>query len=83
MYSRKMLRLPLSEKNKKKIVKEALQVLRKGGIVAYPTESFYALGVMADNEGALKKLYSLKKRALEIPKPFLPIQPVPLMKGAC
>ena len=41
---------------------QALQTLRQGGIVAYPTETFYGLAVDPENDRAIKALYSLKKR---------------------
>lgn len=40
----------------------ASHVLRKGGIVAFPTESFYGLGVDATNTKAIRRLFKLKKR---------------------
>ncbi len=42
---------------------EAVRVLAIGGVVAYPTETFYGLGVRFDNVTALEKLASLKGRA--------------------
>jgi L-threonylcarbamoyladenylate synthase len=59
-----MLRLSLHENPVDKVITRALQILKKGGIIAYPTESFYALGVMINDETALKKLYKLKNRPL-------------------
>lgn len=41
---------------------KAIDILQGGGIVAYPTETFYALGAGFDMHGALEKLYKLKKR---------------------
>ncbi len=38
-------------------------MLNKGGIVAYPTETFYALGVRYDHIGALKRLFEIKGRS--------------------
>ena len=43
-------------------LERAIEALRAGGVVAYPTETFYALGVDAYNERAVKRLYSLKGR---------------------
>ncbi|AGF79528.1 translation factor SUA5 [Desulfocapsa sulfexigens DSM 10523] len=40
----------------------ALQCLKQGGIVAYPTETFYGLAVDPENEQAITDLYALKKR---------------------
>lgn len=42
---------------------EAMRVLAQGGIVAYPTETFYALGVRYADEFALERLARLKGRA--------------------
>jgi L-threonylcarbamoyladenylate synthase len=53
------------------IFAEALTVLNRGGIVAYPTESFYALGVSATDEEALKKLFALKERPADKPLPVI------------
>lgn len=46
-----------------KVLSEAVRVLKSGGIVAYPTETFYALGANANDERALKKIYELKGRS--------------------
>jgi len=48
-------------------IKEAAKVIADGGLVAYPTESFYGLGAEASNKPALKKLFKLKKRSLDHP----------------
>lgn len=53
------------------IIAEALSILNKGGIVAYPTESFYALGVLATDIVAVKKLFELKKRPADKPLPII------------
>lgn len=45
--------------------KLAVQALQKGGIVAYPTETFYGLAVDPENEEALSALYRLKQRRPE------------------
>lgn len=46
-------------------VSDSIKILEHGGIVAYPTESFYALGVNALNAPAVIKLLDLKKRPAE------------------
>ena len=43
-------------------IAEAVGVLGSGGIVAYPTETFYGLGARYDNEAALARLFDLKGR---------------------
>ncbi len=41
---------------------EASAVLDGGGIIAYPTDTLYGLGVNANDQGALNKLNDLKER---------------------
>jgi L-threonylcarbamoyladenylate synthase len=60
-----------SEKDRDLIIKEAIAVIKKGGIVSYPTESFYALGVMAEDKGAVEKIYALKHRPADKPLPVI------------
>ncbi len=66
-----MLILPLKENNHSEVFAEALRVLENGGIVAYPTESFYALGVSAIDGDAVKRLFEVKKRPAEKPLPII------------
>jgi L-threonylcarbamoyladenylate synthase len=44
---------------------EALAVLRRGGVVAYPTETFYGLAVDPLDAAALRRLLELKGRSAE------------------
>lgn len=46
----------------KSSVDKAVKILLSGGIVGFPTETYYGLAVDAFNESALKKLYKLKQR---------------------
>lgn len=41
---------------------KAANIIRTGGVVAYPTETFYGLGVDALNVVAIEKIYRIKKR---------------------
>ncbi|MBI5664325.1 MAG: threonylcarbamoyl-AMP synthase [Nitrospirae bacterium] len=66
-----MIVLSLSEEALDDIITKASGVLNSGGIVVYPTESFYALGVFADCEQALKNLYELKGRPVDKPLPLI------------
>lgn len=50
---------------------KAVDILQGGGIVAYPTETFYALGVKFDMHAALRNLYELKKRPYEKAMPVI------------
>ena len=61
----------ITENNLKVVLQKAVEILKKGGIIAYPTETFYGLGAKYDNEDSLKKLYELKKRPEEKPMPLI------------
>ncbi len=41
---------------------EAASVIKRGGLVAFPTETYYGLGVDPFNEDALQRLFLIKKR---------------------
>lgn len=40
----------------------AVEILKAGGVIAYPTETFYGLGADATNENAIRKIYDIKGR---------------------
>ena len=44
-------------------VLEACNVLKKGGIIAYPTDTLYGLGCDSKNETSIKKLNKIKNRS--------------------
>ena len=46
-------------------VSQAVQCLRDGGIIAYPTEAVYGLGCDPQNEQAVRRLLALKDRPIE------------------
>jgi len=50
---------------------KALAVLRGGGVIAYPTETFYGLGADAGNEEAVEKIYAIKGRTFSKPLPLI------------
>jgi L-threonylcarbamoyladenylate synthase len=45
----------------------AVEVLREGGLVAFPTETVYGLGADATNVEALRRLYEVKRRPPDHP----------------
>ncbi len=42
-------------------------VIFRGGVIAYPTDTFYALGADPKNPAAVKKLYEIKGRQVDQP----------------
>jgi L-threonylcarbamoyladenylate synthase len=61
----------INDKNLSDVLEMAVEMLNNGGIVAFPTETFYGFGVKFDKEVSLKKLYELKKRPKEKPMPLI------------
>jgi len=45
------------------IIQEALQVLKDGGVILYPTDTVWGLGCDATNEKAVARIYEIKRRA--------------------
>ena len=45
-------------------LKTPAQIIRDGGIVIFPTETVYGIGVNGLNETAIKKLYEVKQRPI-------------------
>jgi L-threonylcarbamoyladenylate synthase len=43
-------------------IKKALEVLKNGGIILYPTDTIWGIGCDATNEKAVEKIYKIKKR---------------------
>lgn len=48
-------------------IKEAADVLRRGGLVAFPTETVYGLGADAFNPAAVQKIFEAKQRPADNP----------------
>ena len=44
-------------------LKKAIEVLRNGGIILYPTDTIWGIGCDATNADAVKRIYELKRRA--------------------
>ena len=43
-------------------IKEAAEILKDNGVVAFPTETVYGLGANAFSQEAVTKVYKIKKR---------------------
>ena len=43
-------------------IKKALEVLKNGGIILYPTDTIWGIGCDATNEKAVERIYKIKKR---------------------
>jgi L-threonylcarbamoyladenylate synthase len=58
---------PDADNSEEKVLSRAADILAGGGIIAYPTETFYGLGADATNEKAIKKIFAVKGRDFKNP----------------
>lgn len=61
------------------IIEEAVEVLRDGGLVAYPTDTVYGLAALPTNDAAVEKLFAAKRRRPDQSTPLLIASPRDLM----
>lgn len=56
-------------------IADAARCLQQGGLVAFPTETFYGIGCLARCADAVARVYQVKQRPVQ--------RPLPLLAGAC
>lgn len=56
-----------NQKPKEEVVDQVVQILKKGGLIIYPTETAYGLGCDAYNVKAIKQIFEIKSRSPESP----------------
>lgn len=44
-------------------IKKACEIMQKGGVILYPTDTVWGIGCDATNEEAVKRVYEIKRRA--------------------
>lgn len=52
-------------------ISRVVDIIKKGGIVAYPTDTFYGIGCDIMNKKAIEKIYTLKQRKKTKPFSFI------------
>ncbi|MEK7569478.1 MAG: L-threonylcarbamoyladenylate synthase [Patescibacteria group bacterium] len=57
----------LSKKNWEKVAAKAAEIIRRGGLVVFPTETVYGLGASVFDERAVKKIFKAKGRPSDNP----------------
>ncbi len=55
----------------KEAIDEASSIIKEGGVIAFPTETFYGLGVKYNDINALKRLYEIKQRPEKMAIPLI------------
>lgn len=63
----KLIKIEDTDHIKDEELEEAAQIIRNGGLVAFPTETVYGLGANALDEHAAKKIYEAKGRPSDNP----------------
>jgi tRNA threonylcarbamoyl adenosine modification protein (Sua5/YciO/YrdC/YwlC family) len=54
-----------------RLIKKAVDVLRDGGVIIYPTDTVYGLGCGLSNKKGIEKIYEIKKRDKKKPLSFI------------
>ena len=54
-----------------RLIAKAVDILKDGGIIAYPTDTFYGIGCDIMNKKAIEKIYKLKHRDQSKPFSFI------------
>lgn len=65
-----MTRQILQDNNLTRLAEKAVDVLRTGNAIIFPTDTLYALGVDALNVDAIERFFALKKRPSNKPVPI-------------
>ena len=52
-------------------LEKGINILRKGGVIAFPTDTVYGLGADAFNSVAVQRIYEIKDRSRSNPLPLL------------
>jgi len=55
----------------KRLISKVVQVLDQGGLIIYPTDTFYGIGCDLFNKKSIKQIYQLKRRPLAKPFSFV------------
>ncbi len=63
--------ITITPHNFKKSIQHAVSTLHQGGIIAFPTDTVYGIGVDAFNPKAIEKIYEVKERPTDKPLPVL------------
>jgi len=56
-----------TDKSEESVLTSAAAIVARGGVIAYPTETFYGLGADATNEKAIQKIFAVKGRDFKNP----------------
>ncbi|UCD89094.1 MAG: threonylcarbamoyl-AMP synthase [Desulfobacterales bacterium] len=64
--------IQINDKNPQgRLISNVVDILNKGGIIAYPTDTYYGIGCDIMNKKAIEKIYQLKQRNKTKPFSFI------------
>ena len=67
-----MMILEINHHNpQKRLIRRAVEILRNGGVIAYPTDTYYGIGCDIFNKNAIARVYQLKRRPKHKPFSFI------------
>ena len=55
----------------KRFIRRAVEILRNGGVIVYPTDTYYGIGCDIFNKNAIARVYQLKRRPKHKPFSFI------------
>ena len=71
MHQTKIVKIEHDREKTAKILDQCANIIKKGGVIAFPTETSYGLGCDATNPEAIKKIYEIKGRDENNPLPII------------
>jgi len=60
-----------SQNPQMRLIKKAVEVLRRGGLVIYPTDTVYGLGCALSNKKGIERIYAIKRQNKKQPLSFI------------
>ena len=80
--------LQINQENpQERLINRAVEALKQGGLIAYPTDTTYGIGCNIFNSRGVKNIYQVKKRDARKPFSFicadLSVFVSPMMKLPC
>jgi len=60
-----------SENPQMRLIHKAVEILKQGGIIIYPTDTAYGMGCDLFNKRAIEKIYDIKQRSRKQPFSFI------------
>lgn len=60
-----------SQNPQMRLIKKAVEIIREGGLVIYPTDTVYGLGCALSNKKGIERIYAIKRQNKKQPLSFI------------